>query len=271
VTATVRGQDAHGRAASRRARHTPTMPAFHATAADNDLYRAQLRWERRYVQVLVVFDVAACVLAAGVAYLIRFGSLGGHHFGTPEESPRWYLLSVVLLPVVWVVAMALNRAYEPRFLGGGSEEFRRVVNAAVRVVATVATVSYATKAEVARAYVLIVFPIAILLSVAGRIGGRGILHRLRRQGRCMHRVLVRRRGRAGPAARPAQPRPPGAQRLRPARRADRRHLGDPAHLDPRDPRDDGRDLPADGWRDAAAGAVEPGGLGRRRAGLLGAD
>src|SRR6185369_13556069 len=166
------------------------MPAFHATAADNDLYRAQLRWERRYVQVLVVFDVAACVLAAGVAYLIRFGSLGGHHFGTPEESPRWYLLSVVLLPVVWVVAMALNRAYEPRFLGGGSEEFRRVVNAAVRVVATVATVSYATKAEVARAYVLIVFPIAILLSVAGRIGGRGILHRLRRQGRCMHRVLV---------------------------------------------------------------------------------
>jgi exopolysaccharide biosynthesis polyprenyl glycosylphosphotransferase len=153
-------------------------------------YRAQLRWERRYVQVLVVFDVVACVLAAAIAYLVRFGWLGADHFRAPSDSPQWYLLSVVLLPVVWVVAMVLNRAYEPRFLGGGSEEFRRVVNAAVRVVATVATVSYATKAEVARAYVLIVFPLAIVLSLAGRIAGRGILHRMRRQGRCMHRVLV---------------------------------------------------------------------------------
>jgi exopolysaccharide biosynthesis polyprenyl glycosylphosphotransferase len=30
----------------------------------------------------------------------------------------------------------------------------------------------------------------MVLSLAGRIAGRGILHRMRRQGRCMHRVLV---------------------------------------------------------------------------------
>ncbi|ONH30426.1 sugar transferase [Pseudofrankia asymbiotica] len=151
-------------------------------------YRAYLYWERRYVRVLIAFDAAACVVAAGVAYIIRFG--GFLHFDSPAASPRWYLLATVLLPLVWIVSMSLNRAYEPRFLGGGSEEFRRVVNAAVRVVATVATVSYATKAEIARAYVLVVFPVAIMLTVAGRIGGRGLLHRMRRQGRCMHRVLV---------------------------------------------------------------------------------
>jgi exopolysaccharide biosynthesis polyprenyl glycosylphosphotransferase len=190
VTATVPGQDSRGRTGLRRARETPGVPAFRVTEADNDLYRAQLRWERRYVRVLIAFDAAACVVAAAVAYVIRFGSVGRKHFETPHESAQWYLLAMVLLPLVWVVAMALNRAYEPRFLGGGSEEFRRVVNAAVRLVATIATVSYATKAEVARAYVLIVFPVAIVLSVIGRIGGRGILHRLRRQGRCMHRVLV---------------------------------------------------------------------------------
>ncbi|OHV40669.1 MULTISPECIES: sugar transferase [Pseudofrankia] len=151
-------------------------------------YRAQLRWEHRYVRVLILFDAAACVAATGVAYVIRFG--GFLHFEMRATSPRWYLLATVLLPLVWGVAMSLNRAYEPRFLGGGSEEFRRVVNAAMRVVATVATVSYVTKAEIARAYVLVVFPVAILLTVAGRIGGRGLLHRARRQGRCMHRVLV---------------------------------------------------------------------------------
>jgi len=128
------------------------------------------------------------VVATGVAYVIRFG--GFLHFGTRAVSPQWYLLATVLLPLLWIVAMSLNRAYEPRFLGGGSEEFRRVVNSGVRVVATVATVSYAAKLEIARAYVLVVFPVAILLTVAGRVGGRGLLHRMRRQGRCMHRVLV---------------------------------------------------------------------------------
>ncbi len=187
MTATVPGREAPGRAASRRARETPERPASRAIEVENDLYRAQLRWERRYVRVLIAFDAAACVLAAGVAYVIRFGPFGTRHFDAARDTSEWYLLALVLLPVVWVVSMALNRAYEPRFLGGGSEEFRRVINAAVRVVATV---SYATKAEVARAYVLIVFPVAILLSMVGRIGGRGILHRLRRQGRCMHRVLV---------------------------------------------------------------------------------
>jgi exopolysaccharide biosynthesis polyprenyl glycosylphosphotransferase len=192
VTATVPGRDVDRRTPTRhgRDRDAPRPALARATDADNDLYRAQLRWERRYVGVLMCFDAGACVVAAGITYLIRFGAprdaqTGSHHFST-----QWYLLAMVLLPVVWVIAMAMNRAYEPRFLGGGSEEFRRVVNAAVRVVATVGTVSYATKAELARAYVLIVFPLAIVLTVIGRIGGRGLLHRLRRQGRCTHRVLV---------------------------------------------------------------------------------
>ncbi|CAI7977875.1 Undecaprenyl-phosphate galactose phosphotransferase [Frankia sp. Hr75.2] len=158
------------------------------TSPDATSYRAQVGWERRYVRLLVLFDAIACVISAGLAYFVRFGDVVD--FDTKPPSSKPYIIMTVLLPLAWVLAMSLNRAYESRFLGGGSEEFRRVVNAAARLTALVAVASYATKAEIARSYVLIAFPAATLLSVAGRSAGRGILHRMRRQGRCLHRVLV---------------------------------------------------------------------------------
>ncbi|ABD10715.1 MULTISPECIES: sugar transferase [Frankia] len=157
-------------------------------AVETGGYRAQVTWERRYVRLLVLFDAAACVVAAGLAYFVRFGDLVD--FGTQPVSSKPYILMTVLLPLAWVLAMSLNRAYESRFLGGGSEEFRRVVNTAARFTAAVAIASYATKAEIARSYVLIAFPAATLFSMVGRVVGRGLLHRMRRAGRCLHRVLV---------------------------------------------------------------------------------
>ncbi|MBX6391696.1 MAG: sugar transferase [Frankia sp.] len=151
-------------------------------------YRAHLNWERGYIRSLIGFDAGACVLAGAVAYAVRFGDFV--EFATEPASTRPYAVATVLLPIVWVAAMALNRAYEPRFLGGGSEEFRRVVNAAIGVMATVGVASYATKAEIARAYVLVAFPLALLLTVLGRIIARGMLFRRRRLGLCLHRVLV---------------------------------------------------------------------------------
>jgi exopolysaccharide biosynthesis polyprenyl glycosylphosphotransferase len=151
-------------------------------------YRVQLRWERRYTRLVVGADLGTSALAAGVAYLLRFSGLVG--FERPSGSPMPYIVLSIAFPLAWLAMMALNRAYEDRFLGGGSEEFRRVVNAAVRLIALVAVVSYATKAEVARAYLLIVFPTATVLTLLGRAIARALLHRMRRTGRCQHRVLV---------------------------------------------------------------------------------
>ncbi|MCL9758320.1 sugar transferase [Frankia sp. AiPa1] len=153
-----------------------------------DRYRARVPWERRYGLILAGLDAAACVVAAVAAYVVRFG--GFVEFDLKPVSATPYLVMSVALPVAWVLAMFLGRAYESRFLAGGSEEFRRVLNAAAHLTAFVALLSYATKAELARAYVLIAFPTAIILTVLGRCAARGYLHRMRRAGRGMHRVLV---------------------------------------------------------------------------------
>ena len=151
-------------------------------------YRAEVGWEREYARSVVLADLAACLAGAGLAYLIRFGGL--IQFNLMPTSIKPYVATSLVLPVAWITAMALNRAYEPRFLGVGSEEFRRVLNAAVRLVALVAVISYATKAEVARGYLLVLFPTATVLTLIGRVLARGRLHRMRRAGRCQHRVLV---------------------------------------------------------------------------------
>ena len=101
-----------------------------------------------------------------------------------------YVAATLLFPPVWLVTCASTRSYELRFLGTGSEEFRRVFDAGLRLLAAVALVSLAFHIELARLYVLIVFPTTVALGLVLRYAARQELHRLRGQGRCLHRVVV---------------------------------------------------------------------------------
>jgi len=183
------------RTATSTSTSTPTLappadePADgHGRPDERQPYRAEISWERKYTRLMVCADLAAGALAAALAYLLRFGGLFDFSLMPMTVTP--YLVVTAVFPLAWLATMSLNRAYEDRFLGGGSEEFRRVLNAAVRLTALVAVGSYATKAEVARAYLLIVFPVATILTLVGRAAARALLHRMRRAGRCQHRVLV---------------------------------------------------------------------------------
>jgi exopolysaccharide biosynthesis polyprenyl glycosylphosphotransferase len=189
-------QRAHPHAKHRSAAEAALLAA-RPGGGSQDPYRAHTRWERIYARGVVTSDLLACLAGTALAYVIRFG--GFIEFEMKPLSTRPYLFITIILPVAWVAAMALNRAYEHRFLGGGSEEFRRVLNAAVRFVALVAVGSYATKAEIARGYLLVAFPSALILTMAGRVLIRGRLHQLRRAGRCQYRVLVVGSGESGAA------------------------------------------------------------------------
>jgi exopolysaccharide biosynthesis polyprenyl glycosylphosphotransferase len=150
------------------------------------------RWERSYVLWLVILDFLAALVASVTALWVRFGPEPGHPRGLP------YVWVTVGLPVVWVLLMTAVRAYQPRFLGIGSEEFRRVATAAVWLTACVGTVSWATKAEVARGYVVVALPLACVLTLLARCGARKRLHALRARGGCMQRAIAL--GHPGPVA-----------------------------------------------------------------------
>jgi exopolysaccharide biosynthesis polyprenyl glycosylphosphotransferase len=136
-------------------------------------------------------DVVAALVAGVVAYDARWGDPAG-------QDPKWeYVAFSAGLPLLWLAAMAAARAYEPRFLSVGFEEFHRVLVAAVVVIATVATASWATKAEIARGYVLVALPMATALTLLGRYLVRKWVHRNRRRGSFMSDVLLVGHGRSG--------------------------------------------------------------------------
>ncbi|GAA4773134.1 sugar transferase [Actinomycetospora chlora] len=141
-------------------------------------------WERRYVRTVVGIDAVAALVAGMAAYGIRWGD-------PAAPGPRWeYVALSAGLPLLWLAAMSAARAYEARFLSVGFEEFRRVLAAAVAVIATVATVSWATKAETARGYVLVALPLATALTLLGRYLLRKWVHRERRRGFALSDVLL---------------------------------------------------------------------------------
>jgi exopolysaccharide biosynthesis polyprenyl glycosylphosphotransferase len=139
-------------------------------------------WTGRYLRGVAAADFL-CALAAGVfALLIRFD-------GEPQ-LPSHYLAFTLILPVIWLFAMALAGTYDARFIGVGSDEFRRVLNAAVSLTAAVAIIAYLTKTQVARGYVVIALPTAAMLDLSARYWLRKRLHRLRGAGLCMRRAVA---------------------------------------------------------------------------------
>jgi len=144
---------------------------------------ARRAWRAAYVRRTVIADVLCATVAALVGYLVRFGS--------PQVAPaRESVWAILLLPVVWVVVMLVARSYEERFLWVGPEEFRRVFFAAGMLLATVGTVSWAFRLELARGFVIVALPLATLLTLAQRYVQRQWLHRSRNDGKFLQTTLL---------------------------------------------------------------------------------
>jgi exopolysaccharide biosynthesis polyprenyl glycosylphosphotransferase len=140
-------------------------------------------WQRRYVYGLLVTDAAVAVIAALLAMQLRFG-------GDIAIASWTYALISSALPVGWVGVLLLNHAYDDRFLFVGNDEYQRVLRAALALTATIAFVSYALNAEVARGYVTVAVPVATALGLLGRYLNRFLLHRAWARSRCLRRVVV---------------------------------------------------------------------------------
>ena len=142
----------------------------------------RLAWTGAYLRRVALADFACALAGSVLAYEVRFGQ--------PTYRPVIYLAFTGLLPLLWVASLALAGGYDPRFIGVGSDEFRRVLNAAVSLTAMVAIASYSVKFQTDRGYLVIALPCATLFDLVVRHRLRKRLHLLRSQGACMRKVVV---------------------------------------------------------------------------------
>jgi exopolysaccharide biosynthesis polyprenyl glycosylphosphotransferase len=179
---------------SRRAERMPpeitnptTRIRVHAAHAAGPSAGSPGAWVRRYASVLAVLDLLALVASGLVAEMARFGSVG-NLAGRSSLLP--YLTLSLLMAPVWGAVMALGGAYELRHLGGGAEEYRRVLAAGWRFLAVVATVAFVFKYDVARGFVAFAIPLATAVTLAQRYLARRWLHRQRGRGRFLQPALL---------------------------------------------------------------------------------
>lgn len=144
-------------------------------------------WRSRYSSRLRLVDAGVVVWAVAGAYGIRFGFANIDNRNVREID---YLVLSVALVIAWWVMLEVWGSREPRVLGTGSEEYKRVIASSAWLFGVVAVVSYALRIDTARGFVGLAFPAGALGLVIARWLVRQHLSIERRHGRSSSRVLI---------------------------------------------------------------------------------
>ena len=137
-------------------------------------------WTREYLWIVALADLCCAVVGVLVAVQLSFG----------DKVTATYMALSLALSVLWLTALGMAGGYDARFIGIGSDEFRRVLNAGVSLTAAAAIFSYAVNVKLSRGYLLIALPGTTILDLATRYVIRKWMHKLRRHGRCMFSVVA---------------------------------------------------------------------------------
>lgn len=137
-------------------------------------------WTRIYVRAVAVADFGAAVIGGLAAIWLRFGS----------QASDKYLVLTFALPPLWMFAVGFVGGYEMRFLGTGSDEFRRVLNAGLGLTFVLVLISYSVNQELSRVYLAISMSVIVPVDMVARFGLRKRLHAHRHRGQCMSTVVA---------------------------------------------------------------------------------
>ena len=140
-------------------------------------------WQGAYTRLLLLLDASALFLVCVTTAFLRFGMRS-----TPLGLP--YLVVPYLLIATWMGCLALARCYEAAFVLREADELWRTVRATGGAFAAVSLLCYLSRAEVSRAFVLVVFPLGLLALLGNRVLAHRLLLSARRNGQAQRRVLV---------------------------------------------------------------------------------
>ena len=145
----------------------------------------------RYTLRIAITDALVILWAVVGAQLVRFGTATGDADG-PQTSAFGldYAVVSVVLVVLWLVALRVHNAYDPRLFGHGPEEYRAVASATVRLFATLAIISYLFKLELARGFLLVALPFGLAGLFLARWIWRRWLGAQRAEGRLCDAMIV---------------------------------------------------------------------------------
>ncbi|WP_422116311.1 sugar transferase [Brachybacterium sp. UNK5269] len=137
--------------------------------------------------VLVMTDGAALALACVMAIVIRQNLLFLHPVpGLPESAVG----TAVLIAGVWMIAMQLAGAVNPRLVATGPEIYRNVLVGSMGAVGMVGAALFLADISLSRPFVVTLFVVGALLLLLVRVMARRCVNFARTRGRLRSEVLV---------------------------------------------------------------------------------
>jgi exopolysaccharide biosynthesis polyprenyl glycosylphosphotransferase len=144
-------------------------------------------WHRPYALVLLVLDYIGVVLADETAIF----TINRANSGFQKNHTLFLFIAYLLLPLAWCVVLWGQGAYDRRYLGAGTDEFKRVVRASWTVVAVVASLAFAFKVGLSRLSVGVALAGALVYVLLLRYIARRLLYLARaKAGIATHRMLL---------------------------------------------------------------------------------
>ncbi|WP_184838973.1 sugar transferase [Allocatelliglobosispora scoriae] len=150
--------------------------------------RRLARWHRPYIALLVVVDIISALAGSWTAVQLFEQADSGF-----ARFPIIYfnLIAYAMMPVGWLVLLWAGGAYDRRSLGVGTEEFKRVLRAAVTVTAGISILALGFKIDLSRWSVATAVSATLIYMLFMRTAARRALHSVRRRRhQATHRMLL---------------------------------------------------------------------------------
>ncbi|MFC9898347.1 sugar transferase [Nocardia sp. NPDC127579] len=149
------------------------------------------RWQAEYVKRLGATDLAVVVGAVGSAQVLRFGGPAAEPLAMQLPYEVGYSVVSILLALAWLGLLASGNTRAPQVVGAGTEEYRRLVSATMRLFGLIAILALLLRVEFARGYLAIALPLGLLGLMLSRLAWRVHARRRRRAyGEYLSAVLV---------------------------------------------------------------------------------
>lgn len=144
-------------------------------------------WQRRYAKRLLITDLL-------IVIVVVFGTqalwLGLSPLSVGNLSVLNYSTLSALLVIAWMLSLTIYDSRSARVVGYDTDEYRAIVNGALRLFGVTAIISFLLQADVSRGYILISFPLGVLALITGRSLWRRWLQRQRADGLMVSQVLL---------------------------------------------------------------------------------
>jgi exopolysaccharide biosynthesis polyprenyl glycosylphosphotransferase len=121
-------------------------------------------WERRYAANLRITDTVVVCAAVILGQVVRFGA--------PATAPSYvnhYVTAYsALLVAIWLSTLTVFRSRSPKYIGAGTEEYRRVAAASFWTFGGIAMAELLLKLSISRGYLAVALPAGVLGLVLSR-------------------------------------------------------------------------------------------------------